>query len=339
MAKVNCIDVSYCQKNIDFNAVKADGIKAVIIRAGYGRETYQKDSQFESHYKNAKAAGLKVGAYWYSHAESISDARTEAQACLSILNGRKFDMPVYYDMEDGSQTGYGKAKLTSMAEAFCEEIKKGGYRAGIYANYNWFKNYLDLNYLKSKYYIWLAQYASAPDLDCGIWQKSSTGRINGISGDVDVNVIFNSKIFDGADTPNTQSNTISAKKSSVKDVQIWLNNFYEAGLAVDGIYGTKTKTALIKALQDSLNHYYGAGLTVDGIFRSKTKSAVRNLYKGHSGSCTRALQGLLICNGYDIAFDGVYGSETEQAVKDFQNDHGLTADGIAGRNTFQEITA
>ncbi len=127
------------------------------------------------------------------------------------------------------------------------------------------------------------------------------------------------------------------ENDNIKSVQIWLNNFYEAGLAVDGIYGKNTKAALVKALQDSFNHYYGAGLAVDGIFGSKTKSAVRNLYKGHSGSCTRTLQGLLICNGYDIAFDGVYGSETEQAVKDFQSSHGLTADGIAGRNTFEML--
>jgi len=94
-----CIDVSTWQGSIDFNKVKSAGYDYVIIRAGYGKEKSQKDNMFETNYKNAKSAGLKVGAYWFSYAMSPSTATAEADACLSCIKGKKFELPVYYDME------------------------------------------------------------------------------------------------------------------------------------------------------------------------------------------------------------------------------------------------
>ena len=196
MAKVTCVDVSEFQQNIDFNKMKNDSIKAVIIRAGYGREVSQKDSMFESHYRNAKSAGLKVGAYWYSYADSVSDAEKEAKACLECINNKSLDMPIYYDLEDNSQTKLGKAKLTEIAERFCETIKKSNYRAGVYANLNWFNNFLDYDKLKKKYSIWLAQYNSVNELNCDIWQNSSTGRVSGYGKNIDTNIIFNENVFE-----------------------------------------------------------------------------------------------------------------------------------------------
>ena len=196
MTKVTCVDISEFQQNIDFNKMKNDGIKAVIIRAGYGRESSQKDCMFESHYRNAKAAGLKIGVYWYSYADSAGDAEKEAKACLECINNKSLDMPIYYDLEDNSQTKLGKAKLTEIAERFCETIKKSGYRAGVYANLNWFNNYLDYDKLKKKYSIWLAQYNSVNELSCDIWQNSSTGRVSGYGKNIDTNIIFNENVFE-----------------------------------------------------------------------------------------------------------------------------------------------
>ncbi len=205
MSKVNCIDVSAFQSNIDFNKVKKDGIKAVIIRAGYGREASQKDSEFETHYKNAKVAGLKIGAYWYSYADSVEDAEREAKACLECIKGKSFDMPVYYDLEDNSQTNMGKATLTAIAKKFCETIKSAGYRAGVYANLNWFNNYLDYSELKKLYSIWLAQYNVTNQLECDIWQNSSTGNISGVNGDVDTDIIFNENVISNDTTSDTEN--------------------------------------------------------------------------------------------------------------------------------------
>ena len=209
MSKITCVDISEFQQGINFNKMKNDGIKAVIIRAGYGRESSQKDSMFESHYRNAKAAGLKIGVYWYSYADSVNDAEKEAKTCLECINNKSLDMPIYYDLEDNSQVKLGKAKLTEIAERFCETIKKSNYRAGIYANLNWFNNYLDYDKLKKKYSIWLAQYNDKAELDCDIWQNSSSGRINGYNGRLDTNVIYNDDIFSGKSDTKVEKPTLT----------------------------------------------------------------------------------------------------------------------------------
>ena len=196
MSKITCVDISEFQQNINFNKMKNDGIKAVIIRAGYGRESSQKDSMFESHYRNAKSAGLKVGAYWYSYADSVDDAEKEARACLACIGGKALDMPVYYDMEDNFQTHLSKPTLTAIAEHFCNTVKANGYKVGVYANLNWFNNYLDYDKLKKKYSIWLAQYNDKAEIDCDIWQNSSSGRVSGYGKNIDTNIIFNENVFE-----------------------------------------------------------------------------------------------------------------------------------------------
>ena len=196
MSKITCVDISEFQQGINFNKMKNDGIKAVIIRAGYGRETSQKDSMFESHYKNAKNANLKIGVYWYSYADSVNDAEKEAKACLECINNKSLDMPIYYDLEDYSMVKLGKTKLTAIAERFCETIKKSNYRAGVYANLNWFNNCLDYDELKRKYSIWLAQYNDKAEIDCDIWQNSSSGRVSGYGKNIDTNIIFNENVFE-----------------------------------------------------------------------------------------------------------------------------------------------
>lgn len=97
------IDVSQYQQNIDFKKVKASGVDFVIIRAGYGKYAHQKDPYFESHYKAAKAAGLKVGAYWYSYAATVVEAKAEAQTCINAIKGKTFEYPIYFDLEERSQ--------------------------------------------------------------------------------------------------------------------------------------------------------------------------------------------------------------------------------------------
>lgn len=209
MAKVTCVDVSEFQQNIDFNKMKNDGIKAVIIRAGYGREVSQKDSMFESHYRNAKSAGLKVGAYWYSYADSINDAEKEAKAFMAVVKGKSFDFPVYYDLEDSSQIGLGKSTLTAIAERFCDTLKRNNYKAGVYASLNWFNNYLNYNRLKGKYSVWLAQYNDRAELDCDIWQNSSSGRVNGYNGRLDTNIVYDESLFNCADKNTSEKPSLT----------------------------------------------------------------------------------------------------------------------------------
>lgn len=139
-------------------------------------------------------------------------------------------------------------------------------------------------------------------------------------------------------TPSSNTNSYINGSASIKAVQTWLNNNYNTNLTVDGLYGKLTKAALVKALQTELNRQCGAGLVVDGIFGNMTASACVNLSVGDQGNMTKTLQGLLICNGYGTnGFDGVYGNGTYSAVKNYQSNHGLFADGIAGRNTFTKL--
>ena len=329
---IKAIDVSCWQVGVDYNKVKSSGINVVLIRAGFGRKASQKDNQFETHYKNAKAAGLKIGVYWYSYAEGISDAANEANACLACLNGKKLDLPVYFDMEEPWQQSFGKATLTAMAEKFCDTIKKHGYRAGVYANAYWFSQCLNYSTLYNKYSIWLAQWASYHTIKCDIWQFSETGSVNGVSGNVDMNIIENPSIINGSDTIPTTNIPDTAT------VQRWLNKVYNSGLVVDNIYGVKTRTAIIKGLQRVLNQKFKADLVVDGIFGRATKAAVRPLQRGAYGGYPSILQAFLICRGYDTGgFDGDFGARTESAVKTFQTVKGLSVTGFADKNTFEKL--
>lgn len=181
------IDVSTWQGNIDWSKVKADGVQGAIIRAGFGKVASQKDRKFERNYTNAKEVGMPIGAYWYSYATSVADAKKEAEVCLSILKGKQFEYPIYYDLEDRSMTGCGKSVLTQIATTFCETLENAGYYVGIYSNPSWLNNYLDYNTIK-RYTLWLAHWGvSEPSYECGLWQYSSSGSVSGISGRVDMN--------------------------------------------------------------------------------------------------------------------------------------------------------
>ncbi len=191
---VKCLDVSVWQGEIDFDDVKAAGYNYVIIRAGYGRYTSQKDKYFETNYANAKAAGLKVGVYWFSYATDADDALLEAAACLACLNGKELDMPVYYDVELEDHQNMSKSDLTDMVEAFCDEIEDNGYRAGVFSFLNLFQATLDYSTLSAKYSIWLSQWSGSYSLDCDAWQYTDSASVSGITGDVDCSYILNLNI-------------------------------------------------------------------------------------------------------------------------------------------------
>ena len=180
------IDVSKHQGLIDWSKVKMD---FAILRAGFGRYASQKDPQFERNYAGAKAAGIPVGAYWYSYAKSAEEAREEANACLRVLKGKQFEFPIYFDIEDSTQGALGKAALTAMCETFCNTLEKAGYFAGVYASTYWFTNKLDHARLAGKYTIWLADYRAGYNkiLKRDMHQYTSNGSVAGVSGRVDMN--------------------------------------------------------------------------------------------------------------------------------------------------------
>lgn len=191
-----CIDVSTWQGSIDFNKVKSAGYNYVIIRAGYGKEKSQKDNMFETNYKNAKSAGLKVGAYWFSYAMSPSTATAEADACLSCIKGKKFELPVYYDMEYQPAMSTSNSNYTKMAVNFCNKLKSNGFKSGVYSSASVYDYLLNRKTLKNNgISIWNAEWYIKPSISCDVWQYSDNGRINGISTNVDLNYIYDLNIL------------------------------------------------------------------------------------------------------------------------------------------------
>lgn len=190
------IDISTWHEKVNFNKVKADGYDYVIIRAGYGDLTSQKDDMFEPHYKNAKAAGLKVGAYWYSYSDSVADSKKEAQACLNAIKGKKFDLPIYYDLEEDSMWNLSKSTVTNMADTFCSTIEKSGYKAGVYSYTSFFDDLLDKPALSKKYSTWLAKIdGDFSGITDDIHQFTFTGDVSGVPGNADCNYIYNLNIL------------------------------------------------------------------------------------------------------------------------------------------------
>ncbi len=177
------IDVSGYQGEIDFNKVKAAGVDYVIIKAGYSTSTVD---TWEKNYANAKKAGLMVGAYWYSIATTVEQGKAEAAAFLKAMKGKKFEFPVYFDMEELDQFNQGKAFCTDLVEAFCGTLEKAGYCAGVYCSTYWFTNYVDEN-VRLKRPVWIADYRNRCyyNESCGMWQYD-IGNVDGVQYDCDL---------------------------------------------------------------------------------------------------------------------------------------------------------
>jgi GH25 family lysozyme M1 (1,4-beta-N-acetylmuramidase) len=189
--KFKGIDVSKWQGSINWQEAKAEGVEFAILREGYGKESAtQVDKQFENNYSGAKSAGVPVGVYHYSYADSTNDAVLEAQFCLKNIKGKQLEYPVCFDIEDSEMLVLSNQQRTDICISFCETIEAAGYYAMIYCNLDWYKNKLISEQLKD-YDLWIAQWnVQDPTVDCGMWQKSSTGSISGINGNVDLNEAF-----------------------------------------------------------------------------------------------------------------------------------------------------
>lgn len=203
--KVVGIDVSMHNKTVDFNKVKADGIDFVYVRVGYTGYTKKKlslnyDPYYRENITNALAAGLQVGVYWYSQALNEEEALQEANMLLNVIGSYNITMPVVYDYEfagvgeDGrlDSANLSKAQMTANSLAFLNRVSQMGYTPCLYANYSFLKNRVNVSQISSIAKIWLAHYNTSTDYpgDYEYWQYTSDGRVNGISGRVDMNVWY-----------------------------------------------------------------------------------------------------------------------------------------------------
>ena len=193
------IDLSVFQGDVDWDKAAADGVEFAIIRLGYrgyGKGALQPDELFTSHLDGAHAAGIDTGAYFFSQALTAEEGREEAQYMLEQLDGRRMEMPIYFDwepiaVEDSRTNGYDYAHLTDSAVAFCQTIEAAGYRAGVYINRQQGYYHYDLRRL-ADYSLWVADYNSYPDFyyRFDMWQYTASGQLDGIDIQVDMNLMF-----------------------------------------------------------------------------------------------------------------------------------------------------
>ena len=192
------IDVSKYQKNINWQKVKNAGINFVIIRCGYrgyGSGVLVEDPMFASHISGAKAAGLRVGVYFFSQAVTEAEAVEEASMAVKLANRYGINMPIAIDSEyaaggRGRADGLSKADRTRITIAFCNTVANSGHTPMVYASKNWFSEHLSPSQFPGSYRIWVAQYSTKCTYGgrYDIWQNTSKGQVDGISGNVDMNV-------------------------------------------------------------------------------------------------------------------------------------------------------
>lgn len=194
------IDVSAIQgRDIDWNKVKRSGVDFVILRAGYTdyrTGKLHKDIMFEQNYRDARKAGLMVGAYMFSQASSVKEAKHEAEFLVETVNNRELQMPLVMDyelmhggkLEKALNKGKLDGKTSRIVDAFCTVVENAGYDSMLYGNYNFLTKTLDIKTNSTRTNIWLAHYTDKTDFDYpySMWQSSDRAKIPGIKGGVDM---------------------------------------------------------------------------------------------------------------------------------------------------------
>ena len=184
--KLHGIDLSAWDKTVHWEKLKQQ-VGFVILRAGTGNG--KNDKVFELYYKKCKEYNLPVGAYWYSYAKNVDGAKKEAISILNRLKGKKFEYPIYYDIEEQSIFKTGKVNVSNMLKAFCDILESHKFYCGIYSSKSHLENYFTKEVL-NKYDVWVAHYGVKQTTYKGkyqIWQYTGTGKLSGKPGDCDLN--------------------------------------------------------------------------------------------------------------------------------------------------------
>ena len=190
------IDISHWQGSVDWGQVAADDISFAMLGTRYKGEI---DPYFREFAAGAQAHGIKIGAYIYSYATDVAGAEAEADFILDLIKDYPISYPVAYDLEDNSQAGLSSQELAAMVNAFCARIEAAGYYPMLYANDYWLANRIDMSQIK--YDVWVARYeVKHAYSNPAMWQATSTGIVNGVTGGVDID--FQYKDFSGKIAPN-----------------------------------------------------------------------------------------------------------------------------------------
>ena len=191
------IDISNWQGDVDFKKLKDSSVDFVFIRVGYMKGTNGKrmlDSKFKQNIENANKYGIDAGVYYFSYASSVKEAKKDAKWVKKQIKKYDIKLPVVFDWEDFQDyNSYNLSfyNLTSMANEFIKEIELSGYKGMLYGS----KNYLEQIWLKNSNDIWLAHYIDKTDYkgNYKFWQLTDRGRVDGIEGNVDIDIYYNKK--------------------------------------------------------------------------------------------------------------------------------------------------
>ncbi len=308
---INGIDISEWNTVTDWNAVKNAGIEYVFIRAAYRAAVsgnLLNDNKYWEHIKGATEAGLKVGIYIYSQAVSAKEAEAEADYLIEHVDEYTMSMPLILDFEYYSETGPTKGRLydagltkaqaTEVCNAFCAKVQNAGYYPMVYANSNMLKNHLNAGSISDKYPIWLANYteATAYSGDYEFWQYSSSGKVSGITGNVDMNFWYTSDpdkyssqfrvsgVVDMAYTgqPIVQNMTVTNASGEALAENVHYTVAYEnninVGTATIRITGIGAYANVFRVVTFNIFGSDITGFMVDGI----TKKSIRLIWEGNS---------------------------------------------------------
>ena len=269
------IDVSEFQGSIDWAKVKNDGVEFAILKLGniYDTDANYKDSKFDTNYKNARANGIKVGAYIYNYCNTEDNLKKGLDWAFEKLAGKELDLPLYLDMEDKTIAVETVDSLTNQCNEFAKIVKEKGYKAGVYANLNWLKNELNPSKFDKDISVWVAQYYSKCEYtgDYDIWQYTSSGKVSGVSGNCDMNHLYNEDIMEETSATVEDKKSIDELANEVIDGK-WDNgtdrktNLEKAGYDYDAvqnrvneILSKDNKKSVTEVAKDVINGDYGNG--------------------------------------------------------------------------------
>lgn len=292
MSRTFGIDVSTWQGNFNFKQATNEGVKFAIIRGAYNKS---KDNRFEEYYQNAKAVGLKVGVYQYSMATTVEEAISEAKFLESyVLKNKKFELPIYFDIEDSVHKNLSKSQVSNIAKAWLDYLESKGYFVGIYSSKSFLENYLNED-LRIDYSIWVAQWATGCTYEgpYGMWQfrgEINLIRTNIIAGVVcdqnymiiDYPTLITEKGMNGYGSSNNDNGADEEPKEEPKDDTdklTLINYVVKEGDTLSSIaskYGTSYQAiAKLNLISNPNLIYPGQVLLINGDNTSKLYYTVR----------------------------------------------------------------
>lgn len=291
------IDVSQHQGIINWEIVKGH-IDFAILRLGWigNKNNHTLDNQFERNYSECKRLGIPVGVYVYCYSSNEEAAKSGANWTVEKLKNKNLDLPVYIDMEDASIKGQGKNVLTNICIAFNSIIEASGKWAGVYANLDWFRNYLNNDEIKRRYTTWIAHYGVDQNKYEGqydVLQYASTGRVTGISGNCDVNIMYRDLVSEIGGSKATVT------KKSIEEIanEVIANKW---GIGEDRKQRLEAAGYNYEEVQKQVNYILGGG----------------NYYKMCSSKCTSIVDALNSI-GVDSSFENRKKIAQKNNVKDY----------------------